>query len=555
MRSVIDYVVRVFAAGFVVLVLLSLPLFWAHSLCLALLDPMMPHASRLVRIEPSGLVPRELEFDPNVVSHSAAFAYISQAPLVVLGIADYFIGQEPGGHHSDVYYYFPPDEGCIYFDKRIGQIVCRGLYEKKMPDKTVSLKHVQLYAGPEGVAETADKTLGRFDCPIVHVGQLWSLTLYDKTLRCFFSVNFDERTVVKGPELDKDDPHRPVQVGQVSKNSHILSLHWKPPQIKISDSQKRRGAADLEPMVRSCDPTAGQYLLVLDECGRIDLLDRETLNFAGTAGRLPATRTFFPSKPSVTPRDLLAYEVLPLAFGTDCKYRGMFVASVSREGTATTLTVFDADGMPIGGGLTKVYTQHTEPSRTRHNSSSRAAFFHVPWGPALTVTEYLLENLHPPLLSLLSYFAADSFEAAAGHRALFILPNSFVAMKARDATENAATKLSFALLLMLPSIILAILLAWRVSKDSAVVGLSENTRLCWTIGTISFGLPAYITYRLTRPKETLVTCASCGKLRRPDMDRCHRCGSKWHVPELTPPAWRVVDVEDSPPASVEAAAE
>jgi hypothetical protein len=25
------------------------------------------------------------------------------------------------------------------------------------------------------------------------------------------------------------------------------------------------------------------------------------------------------------------------------------------------------------------------------------------------------------------------------------------------------------------------------------------------------------------------------------MDKCHRCGSPWHVPELTPPAWRVVD--------------
>jgi uncharacterized OB-fold protein len=61
------------------------------------------------------------------------------------------------------------------------------------------------------------------------------------------------------------------------------------------------------------------------------------------------------------------------------------------------------------------------------------------------------------------------------------------------------------------------------------------------IGIIAFGLSGYITYRLTRPRETLVTCANCGKLRRPDMNKCHRCGSKWHVPELTPPTWRVLD--------------
>jgi hypothetical protein len=24
------------------------------------------------------------------------------------------------------------------------------------------------------------------------------------------------------------------------------------------------------------------------------------------------------------------------------------------------------------------------------------------------------------------------------------------------------------------------------------------------------------------------------------MAKCHRCGSKWLVPELTPPAWRVL---------------
>jgi hypothetical protein len=94
---------------------------------------------------------------------------------------------------------------------------------------------------------------------------------------------------------------------------------------------------------------------------------------------------------------------------------------------------------------------------------------------------------------------------------------------------------------MSPAIILAIVLAHIVNKDAVVVGLSKNARLYWVFGTLAFGPVAYITYRLTRPKMTLVTCQNCGKPRRPDMDKCHRCKSGWHVPELTPPLWRVLD--------------
>ncbi|MFQ6035847.1 MAG: hypothetical protein ACE5NM_08385, partial [Sedimentisphaerales bacterium] len=184
--------------------------------------------------------------------------------------------------------------------------------------------------------------------------------------------------------------------------------------------------------------------------------------------------------------------------------------------------------------------QYRGPQRINVRSS-KAVFFEVPWAPALTIAKYLLENLQPPILSLVSYATADSIEAGAGHRALFILPNSFIAMKGRDVSQNMAERFFTALLIILPSIILSILLAWRVGVDATVVGLSENARVFWILATIAFGLIAYITYKLTRPSITLVTCANCGKLRRPDMDRCHHCSSKWHVPELTPPTWRVID--------------
>ena len=544
MKSLINRAVSVFATGFIVLVLMSLPLFWIRFACQTSLHGRMSDDAKGVRIEPSGLVPPELENDPNVVSHSYVRAGTRPAEPSCLGIADYFGARSPGGRHSNIidYVHFENENWMwIYFDESTDQIACRYTTTQRMPDKTPLRKKVQLYAGPEGISETPDKNLGRFTSPVVDIGRIGSLTptLYDKKLRCFIAVNFEERTVVKGPQLPKDDPHKPVDIGILSKESDCVSLSWSPPRIRLSEEDIKKGRRSSRPIVeRDYRYLWDQYLLVLDESGRIELLDRETLQFAGTAGYLPAPKTFFPSKEAVTPKDLLAYEVLPLALKPDNKYKGMFVASLCREGTALALAVFDENGKVIKREYSRLAKQ--EGNRTTYLRSSKAVFFEAPWAPALTIGKYLLENLHPPLLSLASYFTADSFEAAAGHRALFFLPNSFIAMKGRDRGENIGERFMSALGWILPSIILAIWLACRVSKNATVVGLSENVRLYWIIGTIAFGLAGYITYRLTRPKITLVTCQNCGKLRRPDMNKCPRCGSKWHISELTPPTWRVL---------------
>lgn len=546
MKSLINYPVKVFATGFVVLVLLSIPLFWFRFLCKIAISVRMPRDAQQVSIEPSGLVPPELENDPNVVRHSYALAFMRQEPLF-LGIVDYFKARSPGGRYSNSYHFETDKDDwvCMYFDEDIGQIVFRYTETRKTLKKWFQM-FVKLYVGPEGISETADKTLGRFISPIVDVRWRQSVFLYDKKLRRFFHIKFEDRVVVKGPKLGKDDSHKPVRIGRLTKNTELLHLYWNPPQVRGTDEDiKKQGyvRSSYKPAIKLWFHNAGQFLLVLDESGRIDLLDRQTLEFAGTAGYLPAPETFFPSKRSVTPKDLLSYEVLPLAFNTDHKYRGMFVASVSRQNTALALAVFDENGKLIRKEYSRL-TKYRGPQYRGPQTIDVAAFFEVPWAPVLTLTKYLLENFQPPFLSLASYLTASSFEAAAGHRALFLLPNSFVAMKGRDVSEGMAGRLPSALLLMLPSIILAILLTWRVSKDAAAVGLSENAKLLWMIGTIAFGLTAYITYRLTRPKITLVTCTNCGKLRRPDMARCHHCGSKWHIPELTPPTWRVVDKQN-----------
>ncbi|MFQ6036416.1 MAG: hypothetical protein ACE5NM_11320, partial [Sedimentisphaerales bacterium] len=169
MKSLINHPVKVLSTGFVVLILLSLPLFWGRWLCEISLDVRMSDEARDIFLRPSGLVPPELENDPNVVSHSYVTARMGFGEPEYLGIFDYFEARKPGAPHSNIYYYDKDedDEDWIYFDERIGQIVCRYTYRERTPDKTILLKTVQLYAGPEGVSETPDKTLGRFIRPIV----------------------------------------------------------------------------------------------------------------------------------------------------------------------------------------------------------------------------------------------------------------------------------------------------------------------------------------------------------------------------------------------------
>ena len=234
------------------------------------------------------------------------------------------------------------------------------------------------------------------------------------------------------------------------------------------------------------------------------------------------------------PKDVLAYQIQPFYAVLrspgegkkagriiDTKYLGMGVACVSREGMAMAIDVFDPNGKMIYRGDT---------SYVFESSGSTLA----------TIDLFFLENLQPPVFEIASYLCGDRIEASAGHRALFILPNSFVGMLGRYNGTKFDREV-FLPLLMGPSLILSIWLAFRVRKDAKILGLSGTAKKWWTVGTIAFGLPAYITYRLTRPKETLVTCQNCGMMRRPDMEICHRCGSKWEVPELTPPNWRICD--------------
>ena len=424
MRSRSKYPIQVLAAGFLVLVFLSLSLFWARWVCKSILAGIMPMDYRAVDITPSGLVPAEIESDPNVVRHSGVHARIMHGAPQALGIANYLSDKAPEGRHSRIYYLKSKDENpaWIYFDERTGQINSRWANAERMPDGTVMRKMVQIYVGPEGISETPDEDIGRFNSLIVDVSDIgWGqLTLYDKKLRQFFAVKFrKEVELIRGPQLPQDDPHRPIDIGLLEKNKEMLDLYWSPLTSQNPQEGVPPGRTGHMPIRETdSDYRPDRYILVLDESGQIDLLDKETLEFAGMAGRLPAPETFFPADKSVTPDDLVAYRVLPLALKEDHKYRGLFAAAVIREGTALALAVFDANGVPIKSDQTWTSVRRGN----RRTYSSRAVFFGVPWAPVMTIGKFLLENLHPPILSLASYFTAGSFEAGSGHRAMFCCP-------------------------------------------------------------------------------------------------------------------------------------
>lgn len=543
MKRCKNNIINILAAGFSVLLLLSVLLFWVRWLPQTLFTESLRYQQSL-GVSPSGLFPTEIENDPNVVTRSEITAQLGDVtPYTLAIIQDIESVVENFRRYGALAVYYSrlerrPNRGnthsVIYFDKKLGLFVYCDILKEELAEKYRWTKKIHLYAGPNGISDKLNKPLGRFFKPLTRpqASNAERMTIYDRVLRQFFAISFTKKTLTKGPKLAKD--YEPIQIGQqLYKNWGALSnLRCSPPLRKATEQEakdrtrSKRTTRDKDGNRITLIPFGERiffghttrYLLILDKAGQIQKLDTETLELSGPVGYL--TEAASSGRKTTPPNNLLSYYILPLSIADE--HKGLIAASLSSEGMSLALSIFNENGE-----LINIETTRLQP-------------LEEPGGLAMITGKYIVENLQPPILSLASYFTASSFEAGAGHRGLFILPNSFVAMFARNAIGIIAP-FFYALLIILPSIILGVLLAWRIRKDASVVGLSQRAKLGWTIGTICFGLSAYITYRLTRTKITLVTCVNCGRPRRPDMENCHRCGSKWLVPELTPPAWRVID--------------
>ncbi|MBN2591180.1 MAG: hypothetical protein JXA96_15040, partial [Sedimentisphaerales bacterium] len=489
-------------------------------------------------VRPSGIIPEEIENDPIVQKHSSIRVEFQYPSLKKIGTNDYLPLGDFEENSSNIYgtSLIRKEWDGLYFDKKSGLIVNHVL-EGEGKDRSA----IRYYTGPNGISKEPEEKLGKFESLILdRTSSGYKLVVYDKTLRRFYKIDYVSKIITTGPQLAKDDEHQPVQIGWLIKNSSVISNFKGSPCITDPNNiNLEKGLfTNIQGGTFAWNDFVfygAKYLPVLNANNRIDLLDTETLEISGKGGLLFTNNTLAESGKSHSqkPEDLLAYRVQPIYLDQGKQYLGMMVAAVNRECTNLNLLVSDANG-------TQINTAHSSISGYG-KSVGKVIYFEVPWNSTLTIIKYVLESLQPTSLLMASYFTANSFEAGSGYRALFVLPNSFVAMKGRDVYEYFIVRLSLCFLFMFPSLFLSIVLSKLIDKNARSIGLPDKERICWVIGTVFFGLASYITYRITQPKLTLVTCQNCGKPRRLDTEKCHNCKSKWHVPELTPPSWRVFD--------------
>ena len=569
-------VVNVVGTGVLVLILVCLGLFWARWFCELGRHVLLNEAIDRPQVRPSHLFPREQGSEPNVVSPSFVEGHlrVDEACALGLGLIQYVQNRLPEapGSRSPVYSWDPDPDGVrVHLDRSLGLIVYRDKRKIRQSDGTQVTRKIILYAGPDGMAEKPGEKLGRFADPLVEREFNRSWIVYDHNLRRFFAIDWFQSTVRKGPQFAEDAASRPVQIGRLGKNTTCVWVNLREPMIRDLSQSPPQSDPDANtpderltelaeiygqeyvhhqgyagptspPTVRMVEAFSYGFdtktTFVLDASGRIDLLDRETLEIVGRAAVLPVPETLFPHKRRdlVASADAFAYDFRPVFLGEERTYAGCAVAAVSRDATALALQVFDPNGQRVGTGSTYGYTE-----RWSGLSSVRAAYFHLPGAPILTGLKYLLESMHPPVLLFLSHFTASRIEAAAGHRGVFVLPNSFVAMASRNMRYGPVRRFLEALPFILLSLGLAGICAGQVACGCTRLGISRKERLWWIVAAMLLGLPVVLTHRLTRPRTTQVTCRNCGRPRRPDMEKCHRCASAWEVPELTPPTWRVLD--------------
>ncbi len=511
------HVVEALAVGWLVLVAYCVVLFWLRGYAWR---AFTSGAQVRETAQPSGLIPDSIEKDPNATVASKVLATCTCDGRDTLWISDFVYRGDAQWPMVTLEY---DREGetlhLVHWHDQSGLFVLNHYSKAKSTAGRGSVQS-RLYAGPDGVSDQPAKDVGRFVEPIVvrpAWPKWWKGIVYDGGSRQFCRIDFDGRRVAKGPVIAAG--LHPVQVGIPEKRESLVFVDWTPPLRPSREGEKADYSNDMVRVGPRAGMYAGDQAMVLDKDSRIYVLDVATLTLTGPVGELPAVGP----RSSNRPKDLLAYAVRGLH--VDHRYAGCVVAAVAADGTDMELQAYDKEGHPIAWG------EHY----------SRVGFSQSPGASGALASRYVIECLHPLSLSLLSVVLGPRIEALAGHRGLLILADSFVATHAAIAESYVLDRLIWVAAMLLPAILLAVWLGWRVAHEAAVAGLSGPAARGWTIATVALGVPAYIAYRLTRPQVTLVTCAHCGNPRRPDMERCHRCGAPWQVLELAAPSWEVKD--------------
>jgi len=472
---------------------------------------------------------------------------------------------------------YPTDVRCrlsFAYDKTIGQFVIRDINHKKKEP----IQKIVGYLGTKGYSANFNPQTGTFSNPFyVHwIRQspgLKGCILYDNALRRFYRIEFnytvrkpDSKTifytisldsirVIEGPQLQTDKAV--VDVWKWKENQSIFSLLWMPPQQTIRklrpeysegqyastdpntwpDEAYREKSIPLENAPKRS--TSKNEFLVLYEDGSIDYIDGNTLTVSKRAGQLPYMG-FYQQSMSNRPQDIGDYDILGIYDPND-KHLGTAAAAVSRDGLSAHIVFYNDQGIPITDTsyLGYLYGKSKDGYDSYRDISGLSVLTSSPRGPLLITLRYLWENLQPPVLRLLDLPASQWFSPATGYSHLFIRPNSLIGLM---KFEPSAARFWFLILfLMLPSLILSLWLAITTRIKAAKIGCSSLSKDGWVIAVLAFGIPAYITFRLTMPKERMITCANCGNLRRVDFDRCQQGKALWPDAASPKTAWQVID--------------
>jgi hypothetical protein len=536
------------ATGFVVLFLTLIVFFWVRWGCESARIKLLPEQGHKLDIDVAGLIMPRTKEEPNGIPCLVHAAMVpEEVPVEGLGVLRYLNAHLPDAPDSPVYAWtVSGDHPRLYYDRSLGMIVYHFRLPVLQPDGTYLMRPIPdgtevveeegvAYAGPKGMADKPDSKLGRFTDPLVRTTarDIAHQIVYDRGLRQFFALDWYEKKVRQGPPLPANAAP-PVDFGWAREQAKCLNLYIETP----------------EPLLTyGVNP---DRTLVLDAAGIIQMLDLDTVEYTGFAGGLPAPATLFPSDRRAKPDDLFAFQVLPVFVNMGKQYIGCAVAVLSRDATAARLEVFDANGASVATANTFADAPWPEKGSARRRgsiSTATAVYLELPGAAVLTAVKFILESIHPPALLLASYFTASSVEATAGHRSLFLLPNSFVAMKSRDARYGPIDRFWTAMPFLLPSVLFGVLFGAAVARDAHRAGLPACAKRLWFVATVLLGLPAYITYWITRPKTARVTCQNCGRWRWVNRETCHHCGSPWLVPELVPPAWRVIGQPEEQPCN------
>lgn len=422
---------------------------------------------------------------------------------------------------------------AVYFDSKLGLIVNCDIIRDKTSDKSKWTKIIHSYAGPEGISQNPDKTIGRFTNLLRH-NEYWRGIVFDKTLKQFFKIDFQEQTVTKGPQLD----FLPIQFGSIGKNTlNVYGPSFTAPHRPLTekeladDSQRKRSREKMTrdgrkvksvPLLENMTLSyKADFTAVLDTYGGICILDTNTLKVSEPVASLPR-------RDSSCPNNMFAYSAVPFFIGD--QYKGLVVGAV-------------------GADLLRPYLGGTVTRDKRKETNTQELWKVIGGWPGLTICKFILESLQPVAFNIIACVFAPDFDAAEDPRSLFIQPDSVIGMIGRSYDIEGLETFFLAFAAISPALIISILLAGWVAKDAKRLGLTKTARSLWTIGTIGFGLSALVAYLLTKPRQTMVTCQNCGLLRRPDMDLCHQCHAKWNIPDIAPPAWRVLDQSAQPDES------